>query len=55
LPCRYCKQPFYRKNSLARHEKLHLGIKPFFCTACDKGFSRKDIYLRHLSSRRCKK
>jgi len=53
LYCKFCLQPFSRRNSLRRHEQLHTGIKPYMCHPCGRSFSRQDIFKRHCASRRC--
>src|SRR5690242_6614175 len=32
---------------LKRHMRSHTKEKPFLCPSCAKGFSRKDLLLRH--------
>jgi uncharacterized Zn-finger protein len=37
-----CPQSFNRNHDLKRHKRIHLAVKPFPCTNCEKSFSRKD-------------
>ncbi|KAJ9084256.1 hypothetical protein DSO57_1026405 [Entomophthora muscae] len=53
--CKFCLQPFSRRNSLRRHELLHTGIKVYKCYPCSRSFSRQDIFKRHCASRRCQR
>ncbi|KAJ9048849.1 hypothetical protein DSO57_1014938 [Entomophthora muscae] len=55
LYCKFCRQPFSRRNSLRRHEQLHSGHKPYKCSPCGRSFSRQDIFKRHCASKRCKR
>ncbi|KAJ3003699.1 hypothetical protein HKX48_001636, partial [Thoreauomyces humboldtii] len=43
-----CGATFSRKHDLKRHTRVHLGIRPFLCTACRKTFSRHDALTRHI-------
>ena len=52
--CCVCKRPFERKHDLWRHERRHIGIKPFSCNLCvvpnyftDSGNIRKHIRHKH--------
>lgn len=31
-----------RNHALKRHKRIHLAVKPFSCSRCQKSFSRKD-------------
>ncbi|KAJ9068939.1 hypothetical protein DSO57_1023577 [Entomophthora muscae] len=55
LYCKFCQQPFSRRNSLRRHELLHSGHKPYHCSPCRRSFSRQDIFKRHCASTRCQR
>lgn len=50
--CHVCGKMFKRKEHLAQHIKLHLGLRPFKCDepGCNKSFSRKEHLLRHVVS-----
>ncbi|KAI8868837.1 hypothetical protein GQ42DRAFT_108689, partial [Ramicandelaber brevisporus] len=45
-----CHRAFTRQAHLARHNLIHIGLKPFECPAdgCQKAFSRKDHFSTHL-------
>lgn len=51
--CDQCSQRFDHDLDLKRHERIHLAIKPFPCTRCEKSFSRKDALARHLLVKEC--
>lgn len=55
--CDICEKVFKRKEHLAQHVKLHLGLRPFKCeqSNCNKAFSRKEHLLRHCVSHTGKK
>lgn len=55
--CDICEKVFKRKEHLAQHVKLHLGLRPFKCEQpnCNKAFSRKEHLLRHCVSHTGKK
>lgn len=55
--CNICEKVFKRKEHLAQHVKLHLGLRPFKCDQpnCNKAFSRKEHLLRHCVSHTGKK
>lgn len=55
--CDICEKVFKRKEHLAQHVKLHLGLRPFVCDQpdCNKAFSRKEHLLRHCVSHTGKK
>ena len=47
-----CKQPgcdrgYDKAEHLIRHERSHLGLKPFACAVCHRRFGRQDSMLRH--------
>lgn len=50
--CEICDKVFKRKEHLAQHLKLHLGLRPFKCEElnCNKTFSRKEHLMRHCVS-----
>jgi hypothetical protein len=43
-----------RNHDLKRHRKIHMELKPFSCTKCNKHFSRKDALRRHWLVKGCK-
>lgn len=55
--CEICEKVFKRKEHLAQHLKLHLGLRPFKCEEpnCNKTFSRKEHLMRHCVSHTGKK
>lgn len=55
--CEICMKVFKRKEHLAQHLKLHLGLRPFKCeeSNCNKAFSRKEHLMRHRVSHTGKK
>lgn len=55
--CNVCSKVFKRKEHLAQHMKLHLGLRPFKCeeASCNKAFSRKEHLMRHRVSHTGKK
>lgn len=55
--CAVCDKVFKRKEHLAQHMKLHLGLRPFKCDEanCNKSFSRKEHLMRHVVSHTGKK
>lgn len=55
--CEICEKVFKRKEHLAQHMKLHLGLRPFKCDEpnCNKTFSRKEHLMRHVVSHSGKK
>ncbi|PSN72957.1 hypothetical protein BS50DRAFT_174443 [Corynespora cassiicola Philippines] len=51
--CEICGAKLSRAAHLQRHQKLHSTtseVEAFACTACDKQFTRKDVYQRHRRS-----
>ena len=42
-----CDKEFASKQSLARHQLLHSGLKPFKCSQCSGQFARKQQLLSH--------
>ena len=59
MDCQYCKKTFTTKSILLQHQKRAMyclkiqGAEPtisYICKYCDKNFSRKDSYERHIMS-----
>ncbi|KAI8886254.1 hypothetical protein K501DRAFT_124127, partial [Backusella circina FSU 941] len=48
--CSYCQRHFSRRHDLERHTRVHTGIKPYKCPACNKCFARSDARRRHWKS-----
>ncbi|KAK3870361.1 hypothetical protein Pcinc_024412 [Petrolisthes cinctipes] len=47
-PCKNCSKTFLAPKDLARHSKVHTGVKDFSCPKCHRCFSRKDNMAAHL-------
>ncbi|KAM5133490.1 uncharacterized protein ACOB7L_001747 [Callospermophilus lateralis] len=45
--CSECGKVFNKKRLLARHERIHSGVKPYECTECGKTFSKSTYLLQH--------
>ena len=45
--CNECGKVFNKKRLLARHERIHSGVKPYECTECGKTFSKSTYLLQH--------
>ena len=50
FPCQQCEKTFNRKPNLVRHEKIHLGDRPFACPKCGKFFSQMAHLKKHLTT-----
>lgn len=46
--CEVCGKQFYSPGHLARHGRIHTGVKPFPCTHCDKAFIEASSLKVHL-------
>ncbi|XP_071824420.1 uncharacterized protein [Apostichopus japonicus] len=48
--CKTCGKMFINPAVRRRHEKIHLGTKPFQCIYCSKSFGRNDNCNMHIKS-----
>ncbi|KAG7154372.1 Zinc finger protein 37-like, partial [Homarus americanus] len=46
--CKCCNKTFLAPKDLARHSKVHTGVKDYSCPKCSRCFSRKDNMAAHL-------
>nr|XP_053654277.1 uncharacterized protein LOC128703594 isoform X2 [Cherax quadricarinatus] len=46
--CKTCSKMFLAPKDLARHSKVHTGVKDYSCPKCCRCFSRKDNMAAHL-------
>lgn len=53
--CEVCDQKFKRIYDYRRHMRVHSKERPFKCSECGRGFTRKDNYNKHVDTLRgCK-
>ena len=45
--CIKCGKEFFYKANLTTHTNIHLGIKPYHCSTCEKSFSDRSACMRH--------
>lgn len=41
--CSFCGKLYLTKQGLELHRPSHMGIKPFICSYCNKGFSQNGV------------
>lgn len=46
--CRFCYNSFSLRCNLKRHERLHVGLKPYNCKICSKSFARSTDLKLHM-------
>ncbi|KAK7078633.1 hypothetical protein SK128_007654 [Halocaridina rubra] len=46
--CQLCQKTFAAPKDLARHNKVHTGVKDHMCPICRRCFARKDNMASHL-------
>ena len=46
--CAICGKGFDFPSHMERHNRIHLGIKPFACKFCDRRFATKGNMQSHL-------
>ena len=46
--CRFCYNTFSLRCNLKRHERLHVGVKPYNCKVCNKSFARSTDLKLHM-------
>jgi len=49
--CPYCGKPFNTPAEMMRHQRIHVGDKPFACYVCEYSTSFNGDLVRHLKSR----
>ncbi|XP_077341416.1 uncharacterized protein LOC143986884 [Lithobates pipiens] len=47
FPCTECEKCFVKKSEIVRHQRSHMGGKPYSCLECGKCFSNKPNLYTH--------
>ncbi|XP_055589139.1 zinc finger protein ZFMSA12A-like isoform X1 [Uranotaenia lowii] len=47
FPCGQCDKVFHVAHRLEAHKRTHLGLKPFYCAKCDRGFTSYRNHKKH--------
>lgn len=51
LNCPKCEKYFFKEHFYEGHLRTHLGLKPFQCEPCNKGFCKWRSYMRHQNEK----
>jgi len=46
--CEICSKAFTQRSALLFHTRYHLGLKPFVCIHCHRGFVSVSLMKRHV-------
>ncbi|XP_078518055.1 uncharacterized protein LOC144782521 isoform X2 [Lissotriton helveticus] len=46
--CVMCDKSFSKKDTLFKHKRIHLGLRPYQCNECEKSFIRNDNLIVHM-------
>ena len=47
LSCKYCSKKFLKPSQVARHERIHTGVRPYKCQDCGRAFTQKQSMESH--------
>lgn len=48
--CQFCSHSTMYKGNLARHIRIHTGVKPFKCKLCENQYSDQTMLKHHYKS-----